>query len=115
MITTSVAVQAPSAASSNSIGPGPVLDSRSESSSREFPEGVDAAKLSPPCHRIVAVCMDAFVAQTDPECPWVGAWQKGRSKQRPYGCQFREGAASSAPTGANSERAQQAAPLRVPI
>jgi hypothetical protein len=57
MLTTSVAVHAPSAMSSISIGPGALLDSRSESMVMACPEGLVATNFSSPIHFTDAVCI----------------------------------------------------------
>jgi len=57
MLTMSVAVQAPRATSTSSIGPGAVFEWRSESTLMACPEGLDAANLSSPIHFTDAVCM----------------------------------------------------------
>src|SRR5712692_9409700 len=58
MTTISVAVQAPSATRSISMGPGAELDWRSESSGTACPEGLTARNFSSPAQRIVAVCTE---------------------------------------------------------
>src|SRR5689334_25061391 len=58
MVTTSVAVQAPSARSTNSIGPGALLDSRSESMVMAWPDGPLATNFCSPIHFMDAVCME---------------------------------------------------------
>src|SRR6266849_3449452 len=58
MTTTSVAVQAPSATRSISMGPGAELDWRSDSSGTACPEGLTARNFSSPAQRIVAVCTE---------------------------------------------------------
>src|SRR5579859_428650 len=55
--TTSVAVQAPSAISTNSIGPGALLDSRSESVAMACPEGLVAKNVCSPIHCTEHVCI----------------------------------------------------------
>src|SRR5271156_4393683 len=57
IITTSVAVHAPSAISSNSVGPQPTFVVRSASSTSAGPEGPFATNSCLPIHRISAVCI----------------------------------------------------------
>src|SRR5216684_5248257 len=57
MLTMSVAVQAPRAISTSSIGPGPVFEWRSESMLMACPEGLVATNFSSPIHFTDAVCM----------------------------------------------------------
>src|ERR1700694_826503 len=56
-MTTSVAVQAPSAMSTSSIGPGALFDVRSESMVIVCPEGLVATNFCSPIHFTDAVCM----------------------------------------------------------
>src|SRR5215472_17587931 len=73
MLTTSVAVQAPSARSTNSIGPGALLDSRSESIATAWPDGPMATNFSSPIHFTDALCMQ-------PPCERIsGAVSEGRA------------------------------------
>src|SRR6266849_4941588 len=57
MMTTSVAVQAPRASSTSSIGPGALFDPRSESTVIAFPEGLVATNFCLPIHFTDPVCM----------------------------------------------------------
>src|SRR6266850_636788 len=57
MLTTSVAVQAPKAISTSSIGPGAVFEWRSESKFIAWPEGLVARNFSSPTHFTDAVCI----------------------------------------------------------
>src|SRR5260370_1206397 len=56
-MTTSVAVQAASARSTSSIGPGALFDARSESMVIAWPDGLVATNFSSPIHLTDAVCM----------------------------------------------------------
>src|SRR5712671_3024868 len=56
-VTTSVAVQAPSAINTNSMGPGALLVCRPESTTILCPDGLVAANFSSPIHFTDAVCM----------------------------------------------------------
>src|SRR5216684_1989018 len=58
MVTTSVAVQAPSASSTSSIGPGALFDVRSESIVIACPDGPAATNFWSPIHFTEPVCME---------------------------------------------------------
>src|ERR1700758_3087001 len=66
IVTTSVAVQAPSARSTNSIGPGAWLDSRSESMVMAWPDGPVATNVCSPIHFTDAVCMQVSSERAPP-------------------------------------------------
>src|SRR5258708_25455797 len=79
MITTSVAVQAPSASSTSSIGPGALFDSRSESTVIACPDGLVATNFCSPIHFTDPVCMR-------PPCrKHSRTWNLKRARQIPIG------------------------------
>src|SRR5882724_10777650 len=57
MMTMSVAVQAPSASNTSSMGPGALFDARSESTVMACPDGLVATNFCSPTHLTVPVCM----------------------------------------------------------
>src|SRR6266481_2600641 len=79
MITMSVAVQAPSASSTSSIGPGALFDSRSESTVIACPDGLVATNFCSPIHFTDPVCMR-------PPCrKHSRTWNLKRARQIPIG------------------------------